>query len=38
VTEEAQMRVAAAELVDAVPQRLAGLKLCGVTDNAVAQG
>jgi methyltransferase-like protein/SAM-dependent methyltransferase len=38
VTEEAQMRVAAAELVDAVPQRLAGLKLWRVSDNAVAQG
>jgi hypothetical protein len=38
VTEEAQMRVAATELVNAVPQRLAGLKLWRVGDNAGAQG
>ena len=38
VTEEAQMRVAAAEQVDAVPQRLAGMKLWRTSDNAGAQG
>jgi len=38
VTEEAQMRVAAAEQVDAVPQRLAGMKLWRAGDNAGAQG
>jgi SAM-dependent methyltransferase len=35
---ETQMRVAAAEQVDAVPQRLAGMKLWRVGDNAGAQG
>jgi hypothetical protein len=38
VTEEAQMRVAAAEQVDAVPKRLVGMKLWRVSDNAGAQG
>jgi methyltransferase-like protein/SAM-dependent methyltransferase len=37
-TDEAQMRVAAAGQVDAVPQRLASMKLWRVGDNAGAQG
>lgn len=38
VTDEAQIRVAAAEQVDAVPQRLAAMKLWHVSDNPRADG